>query len=657
MHRHFCRISLILGLLASPSIAQAQAPASRTVLAERQRKIMATIEKVAPAVVAVTDGEGWGSGVIVSDEGLILSAAHVTMHARRMEVILPDGRRLQAASLGRNLNNDAGLIKLASDSDNGKPWPSVRLGTVSGLKRGDWTITLGHPGGLEPNRPAPVRVGRVLSVGARTIVTDGTIIVGDSGGPVFDLDARLVGIHSMIGSDITNNRHVSIDVIRRDWPRLLGGETWGELGDFDTGLARSSYFGTDLVWEDYEARVRRVRPDSPASAAGLRPGDRLVSIDGQAIADTLELSLILGERQPGDQIPVIVRRGRKRVELTVQLGSWPETSLDDEPMVAARKGPGRFEKAGNLALAEFRPATEPTHGSTVRLLDAADPTAQLALGTVVSRDGYIATKHSEIDDAATLLVELESGDRLPGRLVSFDERFDLAIVRVDRRDLRPVRWQADPPQVGQLLVSPDFSAEPAAIGVVSVPVRELDETAFLGVRPATHPRGAQIAEVIEDSAAERAGLQSRDIIRAINQRRVSGSQDLIRRIAQFRPGDVIRMEIERPLGRRRSEIRDFEVALSSRFVAGDWRRQFEENNLMGTPLSKHASGFPVVLQHDTVLRPNQCGGPLLNIDGQAVGINIARAGRVMSYAIPAPEARRLIRTLVENAEEPVGRAG
>lgn len=655
------RVALATTLIAigiTPAEVFAQASdAAVSKLADRERRVKNVVAKVGPAVVAVTDKDGWGSGAIVSADGLVLTAGHVTMHAPggRMAVHLADGRVVMARALGRNLKTDAALLKIESNTDNGQPWPHVELGNTAGLKRGDWTVTLGHPGGLIDAaitaRPAPVRLGRVLSIGARTVVTDGTIIVGDSGGPLFDLNGRLIGVHSMIGSDITNNRHVMIDVIRRDWARLEDGESWGELGDFDTGLVGSLMFGTELTWDEYDARVRRVEPGSPASRAGIRRGDELVSVDGQAIADPLELSLILGERSPGDTISTKVKRQNEVLKLEVTLGSYPETT--EEPRVPIRRKPGRFEKAGEFALAEFRPVVARNRGVTVEFVDAREPGKQMALGTVITADGFIATKYSEVDHARDLVCRLDNGQELTAEIMAFEREFDLAIVKVNATRLKPVEWQDVPAEVGQLVVSPSPSGGPVASGVVSVRTRKLDDKGFLGVsrraRRRSRQRGAPIDEIVADGAAERAGLRAGDLIVEINGRIVTNFDDLTRRIRGFKAGERIRVKFERRTGERTSEIREVTVTLSGRFVTGDWRRQFEGKNLLGPPLSQHSSGFPLALQHDTVLNPADCGGPLLNIEGKAVGINIARAGRVMSYAIPASEAQKLVKELIERA--------
>jgi S1-C subfamily serine protease len=648
-------LCLLPGVTSSPCQAQQIDPLVEKLL-ERERQVQDVIQNVAPAVVAVSDRQnGWGSGVIVSADGLILTAGHVTMDAKdgSMDIHLADGKTVvRARTLGRNMKTDSGLLKLESDTNNGKPWPHVKIGRSSGLKRGDWTVTLGHPGGLEKGRSAPVRLGRILSLGGRTIVTDGTIIVGDSGGPLFNLAGQVIGVHSMIGNDITNNRHVAIDVVRRDWARLEDGEAWGKLGEFDTGLAGSIMFGTDLSWTDYEARVADVLPGSPASQAGIRSGDRLLKVDGQAIADQLELSLILGEREPGDRVRVEYQRGREVVTTEIQLGQYPRRTRD--PMIRRSKRAGIHEKAGRYALAEFRPVSAKNRGSTVRLLDAANPAQQLALGAVVSADGYIVSKYTEINDANELVCELPDGSKKPARLMAWESGFDLALLKVEASNLRAVTWQRGNVDVGQLLVSPYNDGSPMALGVVSVKTRKLaaNEKAFLGVsydsRPGSRNRGggALVADIVENSAAEQAGLQAGDKITQLNDRYIANGTDLTNRIAQFKPGDTVRVRIERRLDRQTIKVVDLKVALSSRFIAGRWRRGFQNQNMLGPKLSNHSSGFPLALQHDTVLQANQCGGPLLNLKGEAVGINIARAGRVMSYAIPANEAQKLVKTLM-----------
>ena len=95
------------------------------------------------------------------------------------------------------------------------------MGASKPLEAGDWVIALGHSAGFDAGRTPPVRFGRVISKGpGNFLTTDCTLIGGDSGGPLFDLDGKIVGIHSSIGVSLTNNNHAGIDGFREDWDRI-----------------------------------------------------------------------------------------------------------------------------------------------------------------------------------------------------------------------------------------------------------------------------------------------------------------------------------------------------------------------------------------------------------------------------------------------------
>src|SRR5205807_1727365 len=94
------------------------------------------------------------------------------------------------------------------------------------LKKGQWVITVGHPGGFRPDRSPPVRLGRVIESTKSLVRTDCTIVGGDSGGPLFDMTGKVVGIHSRIGAPLSANIHVPVDTYRDTWDRLVKGEVW-----------------------------------------------------------------------------------------------------------------------------------------------------------------------------------------------------------------------------------------------------------------------------------------------------------------------------------------------------------------------------------------------------------------------------------------------
>jgi hypothetical protein len=199
------------------------------------------VAKVQPAVVGVSIGPAQGSGVIVKG-GRVLTAGHVSgQPGRTVTLHLADGRKLKGKTLGRNADIDSGLIEITDKGD----WPGVEMGKSADLKKGQWVVAIGHPGGYRANRTPVVRLGRVLEVNAGAIVTDCPLVGGDSGGPLFDLDGKIIGIHSRIGGPIMANLHVPVGTYVDTWDRLARGETWGGMA----GLSLVQSPGGNVVFE------------------------------------------------------------------------------------------------------------------------------------------------------------------------------------------------------------------------------------------------------------------------------------------------------------------------------------------------------------------------------------------------------------------------
>lgn len=276
--------------------------------------------KALPATVALlSDRTGAsGSGVITSPDGLILTAAHVIQGAETILVVFPDGKQVQGKVLGANYSKDIAMVKIQDPGE----WPSVTLGTSKNLTAGDWVIALGHSAGFDPARTPPVRFGRVISTGPGYFVTtDNTLIGGDSGGPLFDLTGKLVGIHSSIGQSLANNNHAGIDGFQEDWDRLLAGETWGSLSLNPFANPEMPVLGIGMAMKPgvRGVIVESVVPGSPAAAAGVRPGDVIRQIDKDAVRDGRELLQLLAKRQAGETVKLGVERDRRSIEADVLL--------------------------------------------------------------------------------------------------------------------------------------------------------------------------------------------------------------------------------------------------------------------------------------------------------------------------------------------------
>lgn len=189
-----------------------------------EKRVQAVVAKVTPAVVGVRVGAAQGSGVIIDKDGTVLTAGHVSgQPGRDAQIILPDGRKLKAKTLGQNKGIDSGMLKITDEG----AWPAVELGKSAEVKPGQWVVAIGHPGGYRSNRTPVVRVGRVLTANKLLIRTDCTLVGGDSGGPLFDMEGRVIGIHSRIGGAITENVHVPVDTYRETYAKLAKGESWG----------------------------------------------------------------------------------------------------------------------------------------------------------------------------------------------------------------------------------------------------------------------------------------------------------------------------------------------------------------------------------------------------------------------------------------------
>jgi serine protease Do len=181
-----------------------------------------------------------------------------------------------------------------------------------------------------------------------------------------------------------------------------------------------------------------------------------------------------------------------------------------------------------------------------------------------------------------------------------------------------------------------------AVGVMSVAPRKIAApSGALGISLASLDNIAQIEDVMPDMAAFKAGLKAGDQITKVNGKAITGRQNLIDTIRAYMPGEKIEMGVKR--GKEELTIEATLSSLSQLFHGE--RADFQ--NSLGGQLSERKAGFPSVIQHDTVLKPSECGGPLVDLDGKAIGLNIARAGRVESYALPASVVQTTVGKLLE----------
>ncbi|MFK7743053.1 MAG: PDZ domain-containing protein [Planctomycetota bacterium] len=267
-----------------------------------------------------------------------------------------------------------------------------------------------------------------------------------------------------------------------------------------------------------------------------------------------------------------------------------------------------------------------------------------ALGTAVANN-LVVTKYSELqledreaDDPATLRCLV--GEKPHGcQLIGFDRPSDLALLRLVDAVLEPAQWRDQAPSVGSFLATPDGTDIPCGIGVLSAAAyTHTRARAFLGIRFAGSGRGqAEIDEALENGAARAAGLRDGDVVISFDKTEIKAAQDLREQIGKKQPGDRVPVQV-----RRGDKTRKFEVVLGT----DNNPRRSNQEGIWGE-LSRVRSGFQKVLQHDTTLEPEDMGGPVIDLDGRVLGVNIARAGRVETLALPAKTVRAVVKKLLQ----------
>ncbi len=333
--------------------------------------------------------------------------------------------------------------------------------------------------------------------------------------------------------------------------------------------------------------------------------------------------------------------GGSSLQMGIILLMLARSALAADPDAGPTRSADDRSRSGPATLRAFAPIAEVARHSIVKFTVEG---RTVALGTVIDTSGLALTKASELRQG-TLTCTLAGGQQAGARILATDDDDDLALVQIDAPCLPPIQWASAGPILGQWAVTQGVGIVPEAVGIVSTTPRQiLHARAFIGVELAVP--STRLLRVSPEMGAEKAGLKPGDIIVAVDGASVKDNQDLTRALRKYREGQRVRLRVQR-------EKREFdatvEMSAQRTFFLGRGFDRQERMNRLGGPLSKRAEDFELAFQHDSVLNPWQCGGPLLNLQGQAIGLNIARAGRTASYALPPALVSHLIGVLKERA--------
>lgn len=375
---------------------------------------------------------GLGSGVIIDPSGVILTNNHVVAGADEVTIKLNDGREFAGTDIKTDPRTDLAVLRITGASS----LPAAKLGNSDSLEIGDWVIAIGNPFGLESTVSSGIisAKGRQVEEGQRTsfLQTDAAINPGNSGGPLINLDGEVIGINSAIATNNGSFQGVGFAI-------PVNTAKWVSDQLVQRGAVQRAYLGISIGPVTAErvqqfglsdaqregVFVGEVFPDTPASAAGLVPGDVVLKFAGQRVRNPAELQSLV-ERTPFDQTQpmLIVRDGREQtVQVTVkslpeEFGVANNNRLPSGPRKSTEPGRYSDEKLG-LEVAEMSPQVakqagyEGYRGVLVIAIDDQGPSAdsRLRRGALIMNVGRNRTAVGSLDEyqAAIEKESLEKG--------------------------------------------------------------------------------------------------------------------------------------------------------------------------------------------------------------------------------------------------------
>jgi serine protease Do len=553
----FCSI----GIWAQDRDQPAGQPASQRLdakqAADLEKRLAQLYSQLAPSIVRIPNPkrEGGFSGVIVSSSGEILTCAHHGLSPNtKVTVELADGRQVKATMLGSVRQKagahssyyaaDVGMVLLNEKGD----WPAAKLGRSADLKPGSLCLALGYPNVHKPGQSPLVRLGRGLApLGVGLLRTTCRIHPGDSGGPLFDLDGRVLGVHTAMESLKTGvNWHSPIESFQGVRQRL--GK--GEIVELAKDLSAMPAPGTD------------------------------------------------------------------------QGGAWVPSEELQKTLSLARAGTVEVVGDGKV----------------------------IALGLIVDKDGWVLTKRTELTGPSgprRLVCKLSDGSQLEARVMAESRAHDLALLKVAGKGLPAVRWaKQGEPHLGQLIASLGPGPEPLHYAVVAgVRVNNPGIKGELPIRVQPAPAGSKGARFVEfvpkrlEIEEARGLLQAGDLITHLDGAATPTADAFAKVRAKLTAGpDALEGEwLKLTVARDKKTV---EVFLP--LVAGPGPLPIPWKDARW---NVRRNGFPNVFCHDGAIAYDRCGGPVVNLSGEVIGVNIARADPIQTFAIPSDVVQKVVTEL------------
>jgi serine protease Do len=315
------------------------------------------------------------------------------------------------------------------------------------------------------------------------------------------------------------------------------------------------------------------------------------------------------------------------------------------PLTAQQSLESDFRTSGTAVVAAFETQRQVLQASSAVMLDGRK---EIAYGVVVSPDGHILTKASEIAAVKSLSVTVDQTVYRDAKVLLTDPIWDVALVKIEASGLIPVVYAETSalPQGSWVVANGATTRTTRRLlaGIVSAKIREIPVAGgpALGVVLSSETKRLVIEEVNEKSGAKEAGLQKGDVILSIEGEKVSTIEEIGEVLKDRKEGSTVKLTY-----RRKKAENTVDVRLAAR--ADMFEEQQNRNDQMSGEYSPRRSGFPRVMQHDILGSRQVVGGPLLDLEGRCVGMNIARANRAENFAIPVEELKEIATRMIEKA--------
>jgi len=342
--------------------------------------------------------EARGSGFIVDANGIIVTNNHVVKNAKRVSVVLDDGTELPAKVLGRDPRSDLAVLKV----DAGHKLPFIQLGDSDTVRPGQWVVAMGNPFGLGGTVTAGIVSARGRDIGAgpydEFIQIDAPINQGNSGGPLFTQDGKVVGVNTAIlspsGGSVGIGFAIPASLVKDVVAQLEadGHVSRGYLGVQVQPLDAKMAKALQLPADSGGALIAGVEPDAPAAKAGLKAGDIVTAVDGKKVTNPRELALDVANVKPGDTAKLDVIQDGNAKTINVALGDMPNDQTADRGAAGEHQARGKVGVALTAITPDIRnqlQLPESTKGAVVANVQPGSPAeaAGLKPGDVITGVG------------------------------------------------------------------------------------------------------------------------------------------------------------------------------------------------------------------------------------------------------------------------------